>query len=77
MYESDRRATRRLGVSDERGISGEKSTTLSLATRLYDQSKEDIELTIFPLGLNLHQHLLLTHDLDDLSNITSRFLKNL
>jgi hypothetical protein len=32
-------------------------------------------LTILALGLNLDQHLLLSHDLDNLSNITSRFIQ--
>jgi hypothetical protein len=33
-------------------------------------------LTILALGLNLDQHLLLSHDLDNLSNVRSRFTKD-
>lgn len=34
-------------------------------------------LTILALWLDLDQHLLLAHHLDNLSNIASRFLQNL
>lgn len=33
--------------------------------------------TVFPLGLHLDQHFVLPHDLDHLSDITSRFVQEL
>jgi hypothetical protein len=73
-YESERRATRMLGVSFEMGISEEKSQTARRQSRMTQGAKE---LTIFSLWLNLDQHLFLAHHLDHLSNITSGLLQQL
>jgi hypothetical protein len=74
-YESERRATRMLGVNFEIGISEEKSQTTRCQSRRITHALR--RLTVFPLWLNLYQHLLLTHHLDNLSNITPRLLQKL
>jgi hypothetical protein len=74
-YESERRATRILGVNFEIGISDEKSQTTRRQSRRITNPFS--QLTIFPLWLNLYQNLLLAHHLDNLPNITPRLLQKL
>lgn len=76
MYESERSATRKLGVRVLMSISPSQSTTYGLVSEIAGLESRQ-RRTVFSLWLNLDQDFTLAHYLYYFADVTARFMKQL